>query len=66
MRLPYWLIAGLLAPFLCLADSSPDYLHLLQQRALSQGLDREEGWLALGHYREGKMKIGRASCRERV
>ncbi|HUL12804.1 MAG TPA: DUF4105 domain-containing protein [Methylococcaceae bacterium] len=58
MKLACWLIAGLLAPLLCLADASSNYLSVLQQRALSQRLDRDEGWLALGHYREAKMSGG--------
>jgi len=51
MRLCCWLVAALLAPGLGLADSASAYLHLLQQRAWSLGLERDEGWLALGHYR---------------
>jgi hypothetical protein len=51
MRLPRWLVAALLAPGLGLADVSPAYLHQVQHRALTQGLEREEGWRALGHYR---------------
>lgn len=51
MRLCCWLVVALLAPALCLADTASAYLPLLQQRALSLGLEREEGWLALGHYR---------------
>lgn len=56
MKRACWLIAALLAPWSCLADNAPEYLRLLQQRALNQRLDLNEGWLALGHYRRAKIR----------
>ena len=52
-----WLLASCLLFLSSSADSAPD-LASLKTRALSLELDREEGWLALGHYRASRVGDG--------
>jgi hypothetical protein len=51
MRLAVWLIIGLMAPWLSRADLRTHDPAQLRWSAVQSKLAREEGWLALGHYR---------------
>ena len=54
-----WLCAGLLSQGVSPAiEAQPVEISVLQRQALAQGLDRQEGWLAMVHYRPQTLRDG--------